>query len=49
MLIRNEEAHYSCQDYVLDVLGQLEGYGIIDAEDEEYRGSKAAVAAKRQP
>ncbi|KAL2800112.1 hypothetical protein BJX66DRAFT_332257 [Aspergillus keveii] len=47
-LIRNDEADYSCQDYVLDVLGRLEEHGIIDPANEEYKRNKMAVVAKQQ-
>jgi hypothetical protein len=46
--IRNEEADYSCQDYVLDVLLRWEEHGIIYAEDEQYKRKKAAVAGRRE-
>jgi hypothetical protein len=46
--IRNDEADYSCQDYVLDVLGKLEEHGIIEPANKEYKRNKMAVVAKQQ-
>lgn len=46
--IRNEERDYSCQDYVLDVLGRLEGEGIVDASDGEYVRNKDVIMGKRE-
>ncbi|KAL5339853.1 hypothetical protein BJX70DRAFT_397322 [Aspergillus crustosus] len=46
--IRNHERDYSCQDYVLDVLGGLEREGIVDGMDEGYRVRKMALMARRE-
>ncbi|RDW81312.1 Terpene cyclase family member [Aspergillus mulundensis] len=46
--IRNEEADYSCQDYVLDVLSNLEREGVVDGKDEGYVVNKEVVVAKRE-
>ncbi|BCS29498.1 uncharacterized protein APUU_71068S [Aspergillus puulaauensis] len=46
--IRNEERDYSCQDYVLDVLGRLEGEGIVDARDGGYLRNKDVIMGKRE-
>lgn len=48
MHVRNEDADYSCQDYVLDLLKVLEEQGIIDSTDANYTANKDAVIAKRE-
>ncbi|KAL4914311.1 hypothetical protein BDW62DRAFT_145115 [Aspergillus aurantiobrunneus] len=46
--IRNDEADYSCQDFVLDVLERLERQLIVNRANSDYRRNKAALSAKRQ-
>ena len=45
---RNEEANYSCQDFVLDVLGGLEEKVIVDAGSVDYQHNKDVVKKKRE-
>ncbi|KAJ5338877.1 hypothetical protein N7452_005605 [Penicillium brevicompactum] len=46
--IRNDLADWSCQDWILAVLGKLEDASIIDAADGDYIRNKEVVAAKRE-
>ncbi|PGH13675.1 hypothetical protein AJ79_03524 [Helicocarpus griseus UAMH5409] len=46
--VRNEEADYSCQDFVLDVLERLEAEGIINGENGDYKRNKEIVKTKRE-
>ncbi|KAL3467179.1 hypothetical protein BJX64DRAFT_249003 [Aspergillus heterothallicus] len=46
--IRNDEAGYSCQDYVHDILDRLEDNLIIDPTDGAYERNKRLVAGKRE-
>lgn len=46
--IRNSEADYSCQDFVLDVLNMLESEFIIDGNSADYKSKRAALKAKRE-
>lgn len=38
--IRNEVKAWNCQDYVMDLLGELEKAGLVDSEDGEYMQRK---------
>ncbi|OJJ87338.1 uncharacterized protein ASPGLDRAFT_166032 [Aspergillus glaucus CBS 516.65] len=44
--IRNDISGWNCQDYVLDLLGSLEGGGIIDGKGERYKERRAYVQGK---
>ncbi|KAL3474336.1 hypothetical protein BJX99DRAFT_260443 [Aspergillus californicus] len=46
--IRNHEADYSCQDFVLDVLNRLEEELIIDKNSVDYKSKRDALKAKRE-
>ncbi|KAG5208239.1 hypothetical protein GTR04_5783 [Trichophyton interdigitale] len=46
--VRNEEADYSCQDFIIDVLEKLEQANIVNAEDPDYQRNKGIVKAKRE-
>ncbi|EFQ97901.1 hypothetical protein MGYG_00938 [Nannizzia gypsea CBS 118893] len=46
--VRNEESDYSCQDFILDVLGRLEAAKIVDAGDADYQRNKGVVRSKRE-
>jgi hypothetical protein len=46
--IRNDLADWTCQDYVLEVLANLEEALIIDATDGDYIMKRGAVQAKRE-
>ncbi|KAK2801101.1 hypothetical protein FQN49_008917 [Arthroderma sp. PD_2] len=46
--VRNEEADYSCQDFVFDILEKLEDENIIDADIGDYKTRKNALKAKRE-
>ena len=46
--IHNEAKGYNCQDYVLDLLEDLERKGIIDGDDMNYRKQKGIVESKQE-
>lgn len=48
MPIHNEYAGYNCQDYVLDLLDDLEGKNLIDGNDAEYKKRKEVVKSKQE-
>ncbi|EDN02499.1 hypothetical protein I7I51_07495 [Histoplasma capsulatum] len=47
-VIHNEFAGYNCQDYVLELLDDLEAEGIIDGGDATYAANKASVKGKQE-
>lgn len=47
-VIHNEFAGYNCQDYVLELLDDLEKKDIIDGADASYRRKKGIVKAKQE-
>jgi hypothetical protein len=47
-IIHNEFPGYNCQDYVLELLNDLESKRIIDGADANYQKHKAAVQAKQE-
>lgn len=46
--IHNEYPGYNCQDYVLDLLDDLEEKGIIDKKDKKYQQKKEIVKSKQE-
>lgn len=46
--IHNEYAGYNCQDYVLDLLDDLEAKNIIDGKDAAYKKKKEVVKSKQE-
>lgn len=46
--IHNEYPGYNCQDYVLELLGDLERKGLIDGGDVRYRKQKDLVESKQE-
>ncbi|KAJ5928124.1 hypothetical protein N7466_007080 [Penicillium verhagenii] len=46
--IGNEVVDWSCQDYVLGVLNDLEDAGIINGNDKDYIRNKEVVKSKRE-
>jgi len=47
-VIHNESPGYNCQDYVLDLLDDLEEKNIIDGNNANYRKNKGAVTGKQE-
>ncbi|KUL81569.1 hypothetical protein ZTR_09937 [Talaromyces verruculosus] len=47
-VIHNEFAGYNCQDYVLELLDDLEEKNIIDGHDANYKRKKSMVKAKQE-
>lgn len=41
--VQNETPGWNCQDWILDLLDELERHGILNQEDEEYQEKKAYV------
>ncbi|OJD09895.1 hypothetical protein ACJ73_10032 [Blastomyces percursus] len=48
VVIHNEYSGYNCQDYVLDLLDDLEEKDIIDKNEVNYRHNKEAVRGKQE-
>jgi len=48
MTIHNNAPGYNCQDYVLDVLDELESESIIDDKDAGYKTKKKNLKAKQE-
>lgn len=46
--IHNEYPGYNCQDYVLELLDELEAKGIIDGKDAKYRKNRKIVESKQE-
>ena len=46
--IHNQYPGYNCQDYVLELLDDLEERSLIDGEDEKYQRQKALVIGKQE-
>lgn len=46
--IYNEYPGYNCQDYVLELLSDLEAKGIIDCKDAEYEKKKAELSKRQE-
>ncbi|KAJ5351254.1 hypothetical protein N7452_000228 [Penicillium brevicompactum] len=46
--IYNEYPGYNCQDYVLELLSDLEAKGIIDCKDAEYKKKKAELSKRQE-
>ncbi|OJJ42143.1 hypothetical protein ASPZODRAFT_137455 [Penicilliopsis zonata CBS 506.65] len=46
--IHNEHPGYNCQDYILELLDDLEKEGIIDETDPDYQMKKELVTAKQE-
>ncbi|KAJ5594731.1 uncharacterized protein N7459_000939 [Penicillium hispanicum] len=46
--IHNEYPGYNCQDFVLELLGELETRGVIGGDDREYQRRKEVVAGKQE-
>lgn len=46
--IHNEYPGYNCQDYVLELLDDLEGKGIIDGKDVGYKEKKAELSKRQE-
>lgn len=44
--VRNEVKGWNCQDYVMDLLGELEREGLVDSEDGGYMQRKKALEGK---
>ncbi|KAM5432815.1 hypothetical protein MferCBS31731_007341 [Microsporum ferrugineum] len=47
-IIHNEYPGYNCQDYVLELLDDLEKRGCIDNKDEKYKKQKKTVKDKQE-
>ncbi|KAJ5804953.1 hypothetical protein N7474_010840 [Penicillium riverlandense] len=47
-VIHNESPGYNCQDYVLELLDDLEAKGIISRNDVEYAKNKQGVKDKQE-
>ncbi|PGH28642.1 hypothetical protein GX50_08619 [[Emmonsia] crescens] len=47
-VIHNEYPGYNCQDYVLELLDDLEEKNIIDGNNANYKKSKEAVKGKQE-
>ena len=45
--VDNEVSGWDCQEYVLDILQELESECIVDEVDEEYKEAKAEVKGRR--
>ncbi|GBF60941.1 hypothetical protein TMEN_3403, partial [Trichophyton mentagrophytes] len=48
IIIHNEYSGYNCQDYVLELLDNLEEKNIIDKNEVNYRYNKEAVRGKQE-
>jgi hypothetical protein len=48
MPIHNEIPVWNCQDYVLEVLEELENAGVVSDEDTDYTEQKEKLAAKQE-
>ncbi|RHZ51901.1 hypothetical protein CDV55_103708 [Aspergillus turcosus] len=46
--VHNEISGWNCQDYVLDLLDELEESKVMDTEDEVYRRQKSYVQGKQE-
>ncbi|PKX97317.1 uncharacterized protein P174DRAFT_501913 [Aspergillus novofumigatus IBT 16806] len=46
--VHNEISGWNCQDYVLDLLDELEERKVIDSEDEVYRRQRTYIAEKQE-
>jgi hypothetical protein len=46
--VHNDISGWNCQDYVLDLLDELEERKVIDGEDELYRMQRTYVAVKQE-
>lgn len=46
--IHNEFPGYNCQDYVLDLLDDLEGRRIINGNDSNYKNQKEVVKVRQE-
>ncbi|KAJ6014861.1 hypothetical protein N7540_009452 [Penicillium herquei] len=44
--VHNEFAGYNCQDYVLELLDDLEARKLLNGKDTQYKKQKALVASK---
>ncbi|KAK2755674.1 hypothetical protein FQN54_005823 [Arachnomyces sp. PD_36] len=47
-VIHNEFPGYNCQDYVIELLTELEEQGIVDGGDEEYIQRKEKVKSRQE-
>lgn len=45
--VDNETVEWDCQDYVLDILDNLEEEFILDCDDEDYRAAREILREKR--
>lgn len=45
--VDNETVEWDCQDYVLDILDNLEDEFILDRDDEDYRDAREILREKR--
>lgn len=45
--VDNETVQWDCQDYVLEILDQLEEDYILEENDEDYREARSILKAKR--
>ena len=45
--IHNQYPGYNCQDYVLELLDDLEGKGIVDGNDRGYRNMKEVLSSRQ--
>ncbi|EAW17756.1 uncharacterized protein NFIA_076890 [Aspergillus fischeri NRRL 181] len=46
--VHNEISGWNCQDYVLDLLDELEERKVMDSEDEVYRRQRTYIAGKQE-
>lgn len=46
--IHNEHPGYNCQDYVLELLDEIEARGLVDGGNMEYKKQKAHVNSKQE-
>ena len=46
--IHNQYPGYNCQDYVLELLDDLEGRNLINGRDANYQRQKALVIGKQE-
>ncbi|KAK2817688.1 hypothetical protein FQN49_007960 [Arthroderma sp. PD_2] len=47
-VIHNEYPGYNCQDYVLELLGDLENQGCVDGKDPSYKKQKQLAKSKQE-
>lgn len=47
--VDNDTVHWDCQDYVMDILEELENECIVDEDDDDYKKAKRTLIKRRGP